>query len=526
MKDSILAMTGLALLTASGCKPAAEQKPQRPNILFIMTDDHSFQTLSAYDNRFIQTPYLDRIASEGVIFSNSFVANSICAPSRAVMLTGKHSHANGQRTNHDVFDGSQQTFPKLMQQAGYQTALIGKWHLKSDPTGFDYWSILPGQGHYYNPDFIEMGTTKRYEGYVTDLTTDFSIDWLNNMWEKDKPFCLLVHHKAMHRVWMPDLPDLDEFKDASFPIPETFYDDYQGRKAATLQRMSIHHDMDLVYDLKMADPKGDIQTPLGRYYRTGEYARMTPEQREAWDAHYLPIIEEFKAAALSGDALSEWKYQRYMRDYLACTRSLDNNVGRLLEHLEKMGLLDNTLIVYTSDQGFYMGEHGWFDKRFMYEESVRTPLLMRLPKGYARRGEVSQMVQNIDYAPTFLDIAGLEVPKDMHGRSLVALMDNEQPENWRDAIYYHYYEHPDEHMVNRHFGIRNGRYKLIRFYYEVDAWEFFDLEADPNEMNNLFGSAGYQGEIQRMKDELRRIIVQYNDELALGVFDGKITVTN
>jgi|GEM_PF-13089 len=516
-------ITGLALLAGMGCKQTRETRPERPNIIFIFTDDHSFQTLSAYDNRYIETPNLDRIAQDGVIFTNSYVANSISAPSRATLLTGKHSHANGQLTNEDVFDGSQQTFPKLLQENGYQTALVGKWHLQSDPTGFDYWNILPGQGNYYNPDFIEMGNRSRHEGYVTNLITDFSIDWLDHQRNPGKPFLLMVQHKAVHREWMPDTAHLDEFSNTRFSVPPTFYDDYTGRKAAAQQRMSIHtDDMDLVYDLKMADPENEIQTRLGQWYRQGEYARMTPGQRERWDAHYLPIIEDFKGANLSGNELSEWKFQRYLKDYLACVRSLDENVGRLLAHLEDLGLLENTLIVYTSDQGFHMGEHGWYDKRFMYEESFRTPLIMLPPKGYKRKGTIPELVQNIDHAPTLLDIAGVKVPDDMHGRSLVPLLSANTTKNWRKALYYHYHEYPGEHSVRRHFGIHNGRYKLIRFYYDIDEWEFYDLEKDPQEINNIYGHSDYAGIIEGMKNDLRELMIFYDDEKALEILDGQV----
>jgi arylsulfatase A-like enzyme len=515
---------GLALLTGMGCKQARESRPEQPNIIFIFTDDHSFQTLSAYDNRYIETPNLDRIAKDGLLFANSFVSNSISAPSRATLLTGKHSHANGQRTNEDIFDGSQQTFPKLLQENGYQTALIGKWHLQSDPTGFDYWNILPGQGHYYNPDFIKMGDRTRHEGYVTNIITDFSIDWLDHQREPDKPFLLMVHHKAMHRNWMPDTTHLDEFKNVYYPLPETFFDEYEGRRAAAESEMSIHSHMDLVYDLKMADPENEIQTRIGQWYRQnqGEYGRMTPGQRARWDAHYLPIIKDFQAANLTGNELSEWKFQRYMQDYLACTRSLDENVGRLLDHLEQMGVLDNTLVVYTSDQGFYMGEHGWYDKRFMYEESFRTPLIMLPPKGFQRRGRVEELVQNIDHAPTLLDIAGVKVPDDMHGRSLVPLMGRDMTDNWREALYYHYYEFPGEHSVKRHFGIHDGRYKLIRFYFDVDEWEFYDLEKDPHEINNVYGHTDYAGIIEAMKDDLRELMIYYDDQPALEILDGQV----
>lgn len=513
----------LALLTGIGCKQAPENRLQQPNIIFIFADDHSYQTLSAYDNRLIETPNLDRIARDGVIFANSFVGNSISAPSRASLLTGLHSHANGQLTNANVFDGSQQTFPKLLQKAGYQTALIGKWHLQSDPTGFDYWNILPGQGHYYNPDFIEMGNTIRHEGYVTNLITDFGLKWLSEQRDQNKPFLLMLHHKASHRSWMPDTTHLAEFKNLTYPIPPTFYDDYYGRIAAAQQEMSIHtDDMDLVYDLKMADKENEIQTRMRQWYIDGEYGRMTAGQRQRWHEHYLPVIDEFKAAGLSGNALSEWKYQRYMRDYLACVRSIDENVGRLLNYLEENGLLENTLVVYTSDQGFYMGEHGWFDKRFMYEESFRTPLLMHLPKDFKKRGTITQLVQNIDHAPTFLEIAGVEVPDGLHGRSLVPLLKKNKVKNWRDALYYHYYEYPGVHSVKRHFGIHDGRYKLIRFYYDIDAWEFYDLQKDPLEIKNAYSDPEYAMVIQNLKTRLRELLIQYGDEQTLEILEKEL----
>jgi arylsulfatase A-like enzyme len=481
----------------SGCGTPEKQNEGPPNILFIMSDDHSYQTLSAYDNSLIQTPNLDRIANDGVLFSNSFVGNSICAPSRATLLTGKHTHKNGQMTNANTFDGSQVTFPKLLQQAGYQTVLVGKWHLKSDPTGFDYWNILPGQGEYYNPDFIEMGEIKRHEGYCTTITTDIALQWLDGR-DTKKPFCLLLHHKASHRTWQPDTIHFDDFKDKDYPVPHTFFDNYEGRRAAAEQKLSIRStDMDIRYDLKMQDERIESRFPL-----MDHTARMNEQQKKAWEAHYNPIKDDFLEQGLEGDDLYLWKYQRYMRDYLACIRSLDENVGRVLDYLEKNGLLNNTLVVYTSDQGFYMGEHGWFDKRFMYEQSLRTPLLMRPPKGYIQKGEISELVQNIDYAPTFLDMAGVEIPQQMQGRSLKPLLMNNKKQPWRKAIYYHYYEFPNEHMVKKHYGIRTDRYKLIHFYDDIDEWEFYDLQNDPDEMNNLIRSEQWVSLIDSLKTEL------------------------
>lgn len=513
MNSNLIIFCGLAASAAGSAMAAAKPAlPKQPNIVFIMTDDHSYQTLSAYDRRFIQTPGLDRLAGEGVLFTNSFVANSICGPSRACMLTGKHSHANGFRDNHDQFDGSQQTFPKLLQQAGYQTAIIGKWHLKSEPTGFNYWNILPDQGNYYNPDFIDKNGKKRFEGYVTNLITDFSIDWMKQR-DATKPFCLLVHHKAVHRIWMPETKYLKLFKDQKFPIPSNFYDDYFGRTAAGRQEMSIIKDMDLVYDLKMLDKEGTIQTHYRNAYKKGEYARMTDAQRKAWDEVYDPIIRHFLEAKLEGKALAEWKYNRYMQDYLASVRSLDDNVGRLLDYLDESGLTENTVVVYTSDQGFYMGEHGWFDKRFMYEESFRTPLLMRLPKAYHAHGKVSQLVQNIDYAPTFLELAGVSVPEDIQGQSLLPLLKGEKPAGWRKSLYYHFYEFPGEHAVRRHCGIRTDRYKLIHFYNEIDTWELFDLKKDPSEMTNLIDNPKYKPLIDDLKTQLKQLQEKYNDPI-------------
>ncbi len=515
MNSNLILFCGMAASAAGTAVAAPKTAPHKqPNIVFIMTDDHSYQTLSAYDRRFIKTPGIDRIADEGVLFTNSFVANSICGPSRACMLTGKHSHINGFRDNRDQFDGSQQTFPKLLQQVGYQTAIIGKWHLKSEPTGFNFWNILPDQGNYYNPDFIDKNGKKRNEGYVTNLITDFSIDWMKQR-DVSKPFCLLVHHKAVHRVWMPETKYLKLFKDQKFPLPSNFYDDYAGRTAAGKQEMSIIKDMDLVYDLKMLDKENEIQSPYRKAYQNGEYARMTVEQRKAWDVVYDPIIEDFKARNLSGKELTEWKYNRYMQDYLSCVKSLDDNVARLLKYLDDNGLAENTVVVYTSDQGFYMGEHGWFDKRFMYEESFRTPLLMRLPKAYHAHGKISQLVQNIDYAPTFLELAGIQFPSGIQGESLLPLLKGEKPDHWRKSLYYHFYEFPGEHAVRRHFGIRTDRYKLIHFYNDCDTWELYDLKKDPMEMINLISSLKYAEIVKNLKIELSALQEKYNDPIRL-----------
>ena len=501
----------IGMFMLSACQNKNQEQPRKPfNIVYIMTDDHTAQMMSCYDTRYAHTPNLDRIARDGVLFTNSFVANSLSGPSRACMITGKHSHKNGFYDNtHCKFDGSQQTFPKLLQQAGYETALIGKWHLETLPTGFDHWEILPGQGDYYNPKFITSAhDTVEVHGYLTNIITDKSIEWMEHQRDKNKPFCLLIHHKAQHRNWMADTCNLALYEDKTFPIPETFYDDYEGRPAAAAQEMSILKDMDLVYDLKMLGAEG--QKGLVRGYEN-MLSRLDPEQRAAWDKFYNPIIEDFKKQNLKGKALYEWKFQRYMRDYLKVLKSLDDNVGRVLDYLDRAGLSENTLVVYTSDQGFYMGEHGWFDKRFMYEESFHTPLLMRLPGG--KKGKIDQMVQNIDYAPTFLELAGAPIPDDIQGVSLLPLLKGENPADWRTSLYYHFYEYPAEHKVKRHYGVRNDRYKLIHFYNDIDEWELYDLKEDPHELNNVYSDPAYAEVRTQMLHELDSLQVMYDDPI-------------
>lgn len=509
-------LTGtVATASFSSCKNMKKEEVKKPmNIVYIMCDDHSFQTISAYDRRYMQTPNIDRIANEGVRFTNSFVANSLSGPSRACMLTGKHSHANGYTDNADgnMFDGSQQTFPKLLQQAGYQTAMIGKWHLGSEPTGFNHWDILVGQGDYYNPTFIRNGEKLKREGYATNIVTDVALNWMDSIRDENKPFCLFIHHKAPHRTWMPDLCDLDLYEDVTYPMPKNFYDKYEGRIPASKQEMSIIEDMDLVYDLKMADKENEIHTNTGlEGYGRYLYNALNPEQKAVWDKHYDPIIAKFKKDKLSGKALAEWKYQQYMHDYMRVIHSVDRNVGRVLDYLEAHGLLENTMIVYTSDQGFYMGEHGWFDKRFMYEESFRTPLLVRLPGG--KKGDVDEMVQNIDYGPTILDLAGVQVPEDMHGVSFLPLLRGEEVPEWRSSLYYHFYEYPAEHSVCRHYGVRTDRYKLIHFYNDVDCWELYDLQTDPSEMNNIFGNPGTEEITKQLKQEMLKLQERYDDPI-------------
>ena len=511
----------IALLVGLGqivCSTPPPGPTQRPNIVFIMSDDHAEQAISAYGSTLIQTPHIDRIAHQGIRFTNSFVTNSICAPSRAVLLTGKYSHMNGLRDNRDEFDGSQMTFPKLLQEAGYQTAIVGKWHLKTEPTGFDYWKILIDQGEYYNPDFIEMGAQVRETGYVTDLITDFSIEYLDNR-DPEKPFCLLYHHKAPHRNWMPNLKHLELYSEEDPPVPETFWDNYAGRLAAQQQDMRIA-DMFLSLDMKLFPDSYGTETGTGGAGGSSDpeaawlhaYNRMTPEQKAAWDAHYDPINLEFKENNLTGRELTEWKFQRYLKDYLRCVASVDENVGRVLDYLDEHGLTENTIVVYTSDQGFYLGEHGWSDKRFMYEESLAMPLVIRYPAEISGAQISDHIVLNLDFAPTLLDYAGVSVPEEMQGVSLRSLMGGTEPPDWRDALYYHYYEYPHGwHSVKRHYGIRTDRYKLIHFYHDIDVWELFDLENDPHELNNLYGDSDYSEIQQELHLRLEELKTGYGD---------------
>lgn len=508
-----LTKVGSCFLLLSTSTIAHATKPL--NIIYIMADDHTQQMISCYDQRFGNTPNIDRLAREGVRFTSSFVANSISGPSRACLLTGKHSHKNGFTTNSDRFDGSQQTMPKILQQAGYQTAMIGKWHLDSTPTGFDYWEILPGQGSYYNPDFISASGKHRENGYVTDIVTDKSIKWLEGR-NPDQPFCLFVHQKAPHRDWISKIEDIHAYEDKVFPLPANFYDDYTGKLAASTAEMKVSTDMNFLYDLKVLDPSGAKCDNDNLFYDknpSGIYNRMDDATKKAFKHFYDSIQTDLSSRHLSGKALIEWKYQRYIKDYLKTTKTLDDNIGRLLTYLEKNNLLENTLIVYTSDQGFYMGEHGWFDKRFMYEESLRTPLVMRLPKSLKAHGTIPQMVQNIDHAPTFLDIAGVKIPSDIQGTSYLPLLKAEKPANWRKAIYYHYQEYPAEHAAKRHYGIRTERYKLIHFYNDVDTWELYDLKTDPTEMHNQIANPKYANLMKTLKKQLYSLQVKYDDPI-------------
>ena len=527
-------VAGMALVSCQQPKPVEGAK--RPNIVFIMTDDHTIQAMSAYGSKLVKTPNLDRIANEGMLFNNCFVTNAVCGPSRATILTGKYSHLNGLTDNSKVFDSTQVIYPQLLKKAGYQTAMIGKWHLGSNPVGFDYYSILPNQGQYYQPEFIENGKLVKEKGYVTDLITDKAIGFLEKR-DHDKPFLMIYQHKAPHRNWLPAPRHLGMFDDTTFPEPPTLLDDFKGRgRAAKEQMMNISTDMWPAWDLKMMstaqldsmaklavkakfkDAKGDDYKQANdpsldknRFFEV--YNRMNDEEKQQWKKVYDKRVAEFKQLKPTGSGLVRWKYQQYMRDYLSCVVSVDENVGRLMDYLKKIGELDNTIIVYTSDQGFYLGENGYFDKRFMYDVSFRTPLLVRYPASIKAGSVSNAFAMNLDFAPTLLDYAGVKIPEDMQGLSLRPVLDNagKTPDTWRKAVYYHYYEYPSWHMVKRHYGIRTERYKLIHFYNDIDEWELYDLQKDPQEMKNLYGNAAYQAIIKELKTELKKLQVQYKD---------------
>ncbi|QIK61503.1 sulfatase [Dysgonomonas sp. HDW5A] len=513
-----------------GQKEQSSKDRSRPNIIHIMTDDHSFQTISAYGHpisKLAPTPNLDRLANEGMLFQQAFVENSLSTPSRACLMTGLYSHQNGQRQLGAGIDTTKTFFSELLTQAGYQTGVIGKWHMQCEPKGFNYYCVLNDQGDYYNPSFKTKDSHGKYvreEGYATNLITTHSIEFIENR-DKNKPFALLVHHKAPHRNWMPEAKYYDLYEDVEFPKPETFYDDYESRcSAARTQDMTIDKTMTFIYDLKLNELKDTA--PYNTEWSDGGLQQamdqMTPAQREAWENAYHPKNMEFINSNLSGDELLNWKFQRYMKDYLRCIKSIDDEVGRLIDYLEKEGLMDNTIIVYTSDQGFYMGEHGWFDKRFMYEESFRTPLIIRYPKAIKAGTKTDALVQNIDFAPTYLSLAGIEKPTEMSGASLEGLFNGKTPKDWRKDLYYHYYDYPAIHNVRRHDGVRTDRYKLIHFYGKgeigndenINCNELFDLKNDPTELHNLYGKKGYE----KITEELQVTLDNYRKKLKVDEF--------
>ncbi len=476
---------------------AGSAKATRPNILFIFCDDLTCQALSCYgdERHLLETPHIDRIAREGMRFDRCLVTNSICGPSRAVVLTGKYSHRNGFYNNtNSRFDGTQVTFPKLLQAAGYTTAVIGKWHLVTDPTGFDYWHILPGQGVYYNPSMIDNGRRVQHQGYTTDIITDLCLDWLRKR-DRSKPFLLMCHHKAPHREWAPALRHLGWDQDRQHAEPPTLFDDFAGRSKAVQD-----HDMGL--DRTFTDRDAKLVPPPG----------MTAEQLQIWNAYYQPRNEKFLEDNLTGKELVRWRYQRYMHDYLGCVKAIDESVGRLLEYLEAEGIAKDTLVILSSDQGFYLGEHGWFDKRWIFEESLRTPLLVRWP-GVIQPGSVDRhIVSLLDIAETILDATGIAIPEDMQGRSLLPLFRGESPADWRKSFYYHYYEFPVPHRVRPHYGVVTDRYKLIHYYKpDVDDWELLDRQVDPLETKSFYNDPAYAEVRRELHAELARLRKEVGD---------------
>jgi len=484
---------------------------KRPNIIFIMSDDHAVQAISAYGHslsKLASTPNIDRLAKHGALFTANYCGNSICGPSRAAILTGKHSHLNGfMQNSNKSFDGSQETLPKILQRNGYETAIVGKWHLISQPTGFDYWKILNDQGEYNNPDFITEKDTTRYPGYVTDLITDFTKEWLSGR-DKEKPFFLMMHHKAPHRNWVPAERHYNIYDNTVFPLPENYFDDYEGRYAASHQKMNIYRDMYEGHDLKMVVSRGSDSLRFDPWPHVF-MGKMTSDEKQRYRVAYREKNDLFFDLDQNDEkSVAIWKFQRYMQEYMATIKSVDESVGEILDYLDKNGLTDNTIVVYTTDQGFYLGEHGWFDKRFMYEESMIMPLLMRYPGKINPGKKVSKLTQNIDFAPTFLDYCGIEIPKEMQGVSFRPLLENKSVKNWRESLYYHYYEFPGFHSVRAHYGIKTDRYKLIHFYKE-NNWELFDLKSDPHEMNNISGRRGTEKITSKLKSELQRLQKHY-----------------
>ncbi|MCB1064852.1 MAG: sulfatase [Verrucomicrobiae bacterium] len=510
----------LILAVGLGLAPAfSASADDRPNILFIFTDDHAPHAIGAYEGwlkSLNPTPEIDKLAADGMLFVNSFCTNSICGPSRAVIQSGKHSHKNGFRDNGNKFDWDQQTFPKLLQKAGYQTAIYGKSHLDGKPQGFDDWKVLPGQGLYYNPDFLTPEGKVTIQGYCTDIVTDLAVEWLTKKRDESKPFMLMMQHKAPHRNWMPAPRHLSLYDDIDIPEPPTLFDKYEDNAPpARFQELEIDRHMDINYDL-FVDLTADYNQPPSQMRQDrsawNNMKRMTPEQMEAWRGYYGPKDKEFHDANLSGQDLVRWKFQRYAKNYLRCVKGVDESVARMRETLKNLGLDKNTVVIYSSDQGFYIGDHGWFDKRWMYEESLKMPLIISWPGVTKPGSKNTDLVQNLDYAETFLEMAGAEIPSDMQGLSLVPLLKGETPAKWRDAIYYHYYEYPSVHMVPRHYGIRTDRFKLMHFYQFGEEWEFYDLDADPGELMNQYNNPYYADEVAEMKKKLEEIRKFYDDD--------------
>jgi N-acetylglucosamine-6-sulfatase len=513
--------TALGFLLASPAFSAEE----KPNILFIFSDDHAPNAISCYPgglfDEIAPTPGIDRIAREGMRFDRSYCTNAICGPSRASILTGKHSHMNGFIDNTwSYFDGLQQTFPDLLRKAGYTTAMIGKWHLHSNPIGFDYWEVLPGQGAYYNPDFIQMNNKReRFQGHCNDLVTEKGLTWLKQAADSDKPFMAMVQYKAPHRNWSPAFRHLDLFDDIEMPEPDTLFDDYANRSSVLKEHaMGVYSHMSWSHDMKFQGPNL-FPSHFQGGHKDGQFPRLSDEDKKTYIAAYddenQKFIADMKAGKLDQKAITKWKYQRYIKDYLRVIRSMDEGIEKILKHLDDTGLAENTIVIYSSDQGFYLGEHGWYDKRWMFEESLMMPFVIRWP-GKIKPGSVSQaLIQNIDYAPTFLEVAGAEIPASMQGKSLVPLLKSEgqKPEGWRDSIYYRYSGEPT-HSVAAHDGIRTADHKIF-WVPKTEEYQLFDMKKDPQEMKSVHGDPVYTQVFTDMKKELDSARKKYRVHSAL-----------
>lgn len=483
-------------------------KSEKPNIIYIMADDLTTQAITAYNDRFkgiADTPNIDRLANEGMLFQDVLVTNAICGPSRAAILTGNYSHVNGYYKNESggKFDASQWTFPQEFQKSGYATSLFGKWHLGSEPKGFDEYKYHAGagqQGHYWDPLYNMNGTEKKVKGYATNLTTNFALDWLKENKSSEKPFLMLLQFKAPHRPWEPDKKYEDLWEDIEMPYPSTFNDDYKGREKTagdTDMTMDFFHRR----DMKMEAPDS-----------------LENGERRRWELYGAARGEVVIPEGMTEDEARNWRYQTYIKDYLATIKSVDDNIGRVLDYLDENGLSENTVIVLTSDQGFYLGDHGFFDKRFIYEESLRMPFIVRYPKKIKPGSVNTDLIANIDFAPTLLDVAGIETDQKMQGRSFAAVLDGKSLENWRDAVYYHYYEFPYWHHVQPHYGLRTDRYTLAHFYYNIDEWELYDNKKDPKQMHNLIDDPEYADVVKSLKAKLKELMKKYGDDKSLDEF--------
>ncbi len=504
----LYAMLGIGLVPTVAQAKTKEVK-EKPNILFILSDDHAIPAISAYGSTFAEiapTPNIDEIAKNGALFNHMICTNSISGPSRACLITGKYGTTNGffQNEGSIVFDNTQQTTPQLFKANGYTTSLFGKWHLYSTPMGFDHYMIHADpsqQGRYWNPLYDVNGTLEEREGYCTNLTADAALDWMKNDRDTEKPFCMMLHFKSPHRPCNPDTIYEHLFDDIELPYPETFNDDYATREETLGVNMATVENHFSREDIKMVAPRGfdtKHETTWLKYGGSGDEQYWTPDPQ------------------MSKEEVKKWKYQQYYKDYLRCVRSVDDNVGRVIDYLKENGLYENTIIVYMGDQGFFLGEHGIYDKRWMYEEAIHMACLFSYPKLNKSNDQIDKLAVNVDIAPTLLDFAGIKVPKDMHGKSLRPLLENEDKvKNWRESVYYHYFEYPKWHRVQPHYGVRTDRYKLIHFYYNIEKWEFYDLEKDPNELTNQYNNPEYTETIKKLKKEITKLQKQYNDEMSL-----------